>query len=393
MTRFNLTEWALQHRAFTAFMMVLLLLGGIFAYFILEQREDPKFTFRVMVVKTLYPGATAKEVEEQVTDHLEKKLQELPNLDYLRSYSKPGESVIFVNAREDIPPSEIQVLWYSVRKKIGDIKLTLPPGVIGPFFNDEFGDTYSLLYAFSGEGLNYAELKNVVEEARQQILRVKNVEKVDLIGVQDEKIYIEFSDKHLATLGLDVASVAQVLQAQNSLVSAGTVLTERQDLQIRLSGQFKSMDEIAEMPLRINGRTFKVQDIARVRRGYDEPANFKMRFNGKEVIGLGVTMNKRGDVLALGKALDKALAEIEHNLPIGVDVEKVADQSQVVDTAIGEFLRTFFEALAAVLLVSFMSLGLRTGSVVALTVPLVLAATFWLCCWQAWKSIVFRWGL
>jgi len=393
MTHFNLTEWALQHRAFTAFMMVLLLLGGIFAYFILEQREDPKFTFRVMVVKTLYPGATAKEVEEQVTDHLEKKLQELPNLDYLRSYSKPGESVIFVNAREDIPPSEIQVLWYSVRKKIGDIKLTLPPGVIGPFFNDEFGDTYSLLYAFSGEGLNYAELKEVVEEARQQILRVKNVEKVDLIGVQDEKIYIEFSDKHLATLGLDVASVAQVLQAQNSLVSAGTVLTERQDLQIRLSGQFKSMDEIAEMPLRINGRTFKVQDIARVRRGYDEPANFKMRFNGKEVIGLGVTMNKRGDVLALGKALDKALAEIEHNLPIGVDVEKVADQSQVVDTAIGEFLRTFFEALAAVLLVSFMSLGLRTGSVVALTVPLVLAATFWLCCWQAWKSIVFRWGL
>ncbi|MFA6163683.1 MAG: efflux RND transporter permease subunit [Methylobacter sp.] len=376
MTHFNLTEWALQHRAFTAFMMVLLLLGGIFAYFILEQREDPKFTFRVMVVKTIYPGATAKEVEEQVTDHLEKKLQELPNIDYLRSYSKPGESVIFVNAREDIPPSEIQVLWYSVRKKIGDIKLTLPPGVIGPFFNDEFGDTYSLLYAFSGEGISYAELKEVVEEARQQILRVKNVEKVDLIGVQDEKIYIEFSDKHLATLGLDVASVAQVLQAQNSLVSAGTVLTGRQDLQIRLSGQFKSMDEIAEMPLRINGRTFKVQDIARVRRGYDEPANFKMRFNGKEVIGLGVTMNKRGDVLALGKALDKALAEIEHNLPIGVDVEKVADQSQVVDTAIGEFLRTFFEALSAVLLVSFMSLGLRTGSVVALTVPLVLAATF-----------------
>lgn len=375
MTHFNLTEWALQHRAFTAFMMLLLLLGGVFSYFILEQREDPKFTFRVMVVKTMYPGATAKEVEEQVTDRLEKKLQELPNLDYLRSYSKPGESVIFVNAKEDIPPSEIQMLWYSVRKKVSDIKLTLPTGVIGPFFNDEFGDTYSLLYAFSGDGLSYAELKDVVEEARQQLLRVKNIEKIDLIGVQDEKIFIEFSDKHLATLDLDVASVAQALQTQNSITPAGTILTGHQDLPIRLSGQFKSIDDIARMPLRIHGRTFKVQDIAQVRLGYEEPANFKMHFNGKEVIGLGVTMNKHGDVLALGETLAKALKNFEHNLPIGIDVEKVADQSQVVDTAIKEFLQTFFEALATVLLVSFMSLGLRTGTVVALTVPLVLAAT------------------
>ncbi len=328
-----------------------------------------------MVVKTIYPGATAQEVEDQVTDRLEKKLQELPSLDYLRSYSKAGESVIFINAREDISPQEIQLLWYSARKKTADIKLSLPPGIIGPFFNDEFGDTYSLLYAFSGEGFDYAELKDIVDAARQRLLRVKDVEKVDLIGAQEEKIFIEFNDKHLATLGLDAVAVAQVLQSQNSLMPAGTVLTGLQDVPIRLTGAFKSVAEIADMPIRINGRTFKTRDIATIRRGYQDPVQFKMRFNGKEVIGLGITMNKRGNILNLGEALQEEMTAIEQTLPIGVDVEKVADQAQVVNTAIGEFLRTFFEALVAVLLASFISLGLRTGSVVALTVPLVLAAT------------------
>lgn len=375
MKDFNLSEWALKHRSFTGFVMALLLLGGIFAYFSLEQREDPKFTFRVMVIKTLYPGATALEVENQVTDRLEKKLQELPYLDYLRSYSKPGESVIFVTPREDISASQIASLWYQVRKKIADIQITLPAGVIGPFFNDEFGDTYSLLYAFSGEGFNYAELKEVVDSARQQLLRVKNVEKVDLIGVQDEKIYVEFSDKKLAELGLDVATVAQTLQTQNAMTPAGTLITAQQNLPIRLTGSFDSVETVANLPVRIEGRTFKVSDFAKVSRGYLDPAEFKMRFNGKDVIGLGVTMNQNGDVLALGKLLETAMTQIEGNLPIGVDVEKVADQSKVVHTAIGEFLRTFWEALAAVLLVSFLSLGMRAGSVVALTVPIVLAGT------------------
>lgn len=255
------------------------------------------------------------------------------------------------------------------------MKLSLPPGVVGPFFNDEFGDTYSLLYAFSGEGFSYAELKEVVDSARQQILRVKDVEKVDLIGVQDEKIHVEFSDKKLAELGLDVASVVQVLQTQNGMVPAGTAIMPHQNLPIRITGSFDSVASVANLPVRIEGRTFRVSDFAKVTRGYVDPAEFKMRFNGKDVIGLGVTMNKKGDVLALGKLLESTLANIEQNLPIGVDVEKVADQSKVVDTAIGEFLRTFWEALAAVLLVSFLSLGMRAGSVVALTVPIVLAAT------------------
>jgi multidrug efflux pump len=375
MSGFNLSAWALKHRAFTGFMMALLLLGGIFAYFRLGQQEDPEFTFRIMVVKTLYPGATALEVEQQLTDRLEKKIQELPNLDILRSYSKPGESVIFVTPREDTPPKEIPNLWYLVRKKVDDIRITLPPGSIGPFFDDEFGDTYSLIYAFSGDGFSYAELKKAADSARQQLLRVKNVEKVDLIGVQEEKIYIEFSDKRLAELGLDASAVTEALQAQNGMLSAGTVYTTQRNLPIRITGQFDSTESIAKLPVYIQGRTLRIDDFAQVRRGYLDPPELKMRFNGKEAIGLGITMNKRGDVLELGKALQAAKAQIEGELPLGIDIDQVADQPHVVKTAIGEFLRTFFEALFAVLLVSFLSLGFRTGSVVALTVPLVLAGT------------------
>ena len=380
MKDFNLSEWVLKHRPITGFLMVLLLLGGIVAYFQLGQREDPEFTFRVMVVKTLYPGATALETEQQVTDRLEKKIQELPNLDFLRSYSKSGESVIFITPREDTPAKEIPNLWYQVRKKVGDIRMSLPPGIVGPFFNDEFGDTYSLLYAFSGEGFSYAELKAAADSARQQILRVKDVEKADLLGVQDEKIYVEFSDKKLAELGLDTAAVAQILQAQNGMVPAGTVFSSQRNLPLRLTGPFDSVNSVANLAVRLEGRTLRVSDFAKVTRGYTDPPEFKMRFNGKEAIGLGVTMNRKGDVLELGKALETAMTRIEGELPVGVEVERVADQSRVVNTAIGEFLRTFFEALAAVLLVSFLSLGFRTGSVVALTVPLVLAGTL-LCMW------------
>ena len=375
MKDFNLSEWVLTHRAFTGFLMVLVLLGGMFASVRLEQREDPAFTFRVMVVKTLYPGATALEVEQQVTDRLEKKIQELPNLDFLRSYSKPGESVIFVTPREDTPPKDIPELWYQVRKKVGDIRMALPPGIVGPFFNDEFGDTYSLLYAFSGEGYSYAELKQAVDSTRQQLLRVKDVEKVDLIGVQDEKIYVEFSDKKLAELGLDASVVAEALQAQNGMTPAGTVISAQRNLPLRLTGSFDSVESMANLAVRVEGRTLRVGDFAKVTRGYIDPSEFKMRFNGKESIGLGVTMNKTGDVLELGKALEVTMRRIEEGLPVGIEVQRVADQSRVVKTAIGEFTRTFFEALAAVLLVSFLSLGFRTGSVVALTVPLVLAGT------------------
>lgn len=375
MKEFNLSEWVLNHRSFTGFMLALVVLGGVFAYYKLGQQEDPPFTFRIMVVKTLYPGATALEVEQQLTDRLEKKIQELPDLDYLRSYSKPGESVIFVTPREDTPPKDIPELWYQVRKKVDDIRMTLPPGSIGPFFNDEFGDTYSLIYAFSGEGFNYADLKLAADSVRQQLLRVKDVEKVDLIGVQDEKIFVEFSDKKLAELGLDTAAVAQALQAQNGMTPAGTVFSPQRNLPIRLTGAFDSVDSVANLAVRIGNRTFKVGDFAKVTRGYVDPAEFKMRFNGKPALGLGVTMNTKGNVIDLGKAMEGTLARIETELPLGMDVEPVANQAHVVKNQMAEFGRTFFEALATVLVVSFLSLGWRTGSVVALTVPLVLAAT------------------
>jgi multidrug efflux pump len=380
MKAFNLTEWALEYRSFTGLLMVLLVVTGGFAYFNLGQSEDPAFTFRLMVVKTLYPGATALEVEQQVTSRLEKKIQELPNLDYLRSYSKPGESVIFVTPREDIPARDVPALWYQVRKKIGDIAVTLPPGIQGPFFNDEFGDTYSMIHAFSGDGFNYADLKAAADSARQQVLRVKDVEKADLIGVQEEKIFVEFSDKKLARLGLDAAQVAQALQNQNIIAPAGLVITRQRNLPIRISGQFDSLDSVANLPVRVNGSTFRVADIAKVSRGYLDPPEFKMYFNGKAAIGLGVSLSKSGDVLQLGKTLTATMARIQAELPVGLDIEQVADQPRVVRHAIGEFLRTFFEALAAVLMVSFLSLGFRAGGVVALTVPLTLAGTL-ACMW------------
>ena len=376
MTRYNVSEWALRHQAFTGFLIVLLMLGGLFAYFRLGQKEDPEFTFRVMVVRTLYPGATAHEVEEQVTDRLEQKLQELPYLDYLRSYSKAGESVIFITPRQDVPAREIQALWYQARKKTSDIRHTLPQGVLGPFFNDEFGDTYTSVFAFSAEGFSYAELKDYVEAARQQLLRVPHVEKVDLIGAQDEKIYVEFSDKKLAQLGLDAQQVAAALRAQNAVAASGTVYTPLRHVPLRLSGRFDSTESIRDLPLRIGGTTFKVSDIAEIRRGFIDPPDLKMRFNGHEVIGLGITMNKRGDVLELGKRLEAGIARIRAELPIGIEVEQVANQPRVVRSAVAEFMRTFAEALAIVLLVSFISLGVRAGTVVALTVPLVLAGTF-----------------
>jgi len=375
MNGFNLTAWALRHRAFTGMLMVLLVLGGVVGYFLIGQGEDPRFTFRVMVVKTLYPGATAAEVEEQVTDRLEKKLQELPHLDYLRSYSKPGESVIFINAREDTPAPEIPGLWYQARKKTGDIAAQLPPGVVGPFFNDEFGDTYSVIYAFSGEGFGYAELKDLAESARQRFLRVPDVEKIDLIGSQDEKIFVEFSDKKLAELGFSATQIAEALRGQNALAPAGRVEEPSQNLPIRITGSLATVDEVANLALRINGASLRIGDVATVRRGYAEPAEFKMRFKGKEVVGLGITMNPSGDVLAMGEALRAEMARIQNELPVGATVEQVADQPKVVKRAIGEFQQTFFEALGTVLLVSFLSLGWRAGSVVALTVPLVLAGT------------------
>ena len=390
----NLSAWALTHRPLVVYLMVVLLIGGVAAFFALGQDEDPPFTFRAMVVRAFWPGATAQQVAEQLTDKLERKLQETPYVDKIRSYSKPGEVLIILQLRDSSPPREIQQVWYQVRKKIGDIRGTLPAGVQGPYFNDEFGDVYGVIFAFSADGFSRRELKDYVDWARQQLLRVPNVAKVDLFGAQEEKVYIEIPHQRLAQLGLTVPSLAEQLGTQNAVEAAGVLALPTDNVQIRISGQLATVDDLRSFPIRANGLSYKLGDIATVTRGYIDPPREKMRAGhadngggavGHEVIGLGVSMAKGGDIIELGKALAAAERRLEAALPVGIEMFKVADQPRAVSNSVNEFIKVLIEAVVIVLAVSFVSLGLHTkplridmrpGLVVALTIPLVLAVTF-----------------
>jgi multidrug efflux pump subunit AcrB len=383
--RLNLSRWALEHIPFIRYLMVVLMLGGIFSYANLGQDEDPPFTFRAMVIRAYWPGASALQVAEQVTDKLEKKLQETPFIDKIRSYSKPGETLIIIELRESTPPKEVPQTWYQIRKKIGDIRPTLPSGVQGPFFNDEFGDTYGSIFALATDGFTYAEVKEYADFVRQQLLGVPSVAKVELYGVQDEKIFIEFSTKKFAQLGIPFDSVVAQINAQNAVEGSGVLVTATDNLQVRVSGALATAKELENMPLRANGNNFRLGDFATVTRGYSDPPRDKMRFNGKEVIGLGVSMEKGGDIIALGRSLDEMAARIQAKLPVGIELQRVANQPKAVSSSVNEFLKVLAEAVLIVLAVSLISLGLHTkpwridvrpGLVVALTIPLVLAATF-----------------
>ena len=385
MKRFNLSRWALEHIPLTRYLIAALLIGGIVSYANLGQDVDPPFTFRVMVVRAVWPGATAVQMAEQVTDKLEKKLQETPYIDMIKSYSKPGETIIMVQLRESTPPRETTAAWYQVRKKIADIRPTLPPGVIGPFFNDEFGDTYGSIFAISGDGFTYAEMKDYADFVRQQLLRVPLVSKVEQFGVQDEKINIEFSHKKFAQLGVPFEVIANQIATQNTVESSGVLVTPTDDLQVRVSGALASVKELENLELRANNTTFRLGDFATIKRQYQDPPGDKMRFNGKEVIGLGVSMEKGGNIIQMGKGLDATVASIKSKLPVGIELERVSDQPRAVTASVSEFLRTLVEAIGIVLVVSFLALGLHTkplridprpGLVVALTIPLVLAITF-----------------
>ena len=386
---FNLSRWALEHAALTRYLMVVLMLLGFAAYFQLGQDEDPPFTFRAMVIHTNWPGATAQQVAEQVTDKIERTLQEVPYADKIRSYSKPGESQIIFQIKDSSPPKEVAGVWYTVRKKIGDMRYTLPGNIQGPFFNDEFGDVFGVIYALQGEGFSYAELKDFADEVRQQLLRVKDVAKVEQFGVQDEKVWVEVSHKRLAQLGLDFNAVLQQLGAQNAVESAGVIQSPQDMVQVRVGGQFTSVEQLRAMPIRgASGAQLRLSDIAEVRRGYVEPPSVKVRFQGREAIGLGISMAKGGDIIALGKALRAAAAGIQARLPAGVQLHQVQDQPAAVAGSVNEFVKVLIEAVVIVLGVSFVSLGLhkggrfgwhidyRPGLVVAITIPLVLAVTF-----------------
>jgi multidrug efflux pump len=371
----NLSAWALRHPSMTVFLMLALFIGGVMAYTQLGQAEDPEFTIKIMLVRTLWPGATALEVEQQLTDRIEKKLQETPWLHYLKSYSKPGESMVFIQLRNGAPASEVPNAWYQVRKKLSDIRDTLPDGVQGPYPNDEFGDTFGTIYAFTSDGVEHARLRDYVDDVRQELLRTPDVAKVDLIGVQPEKIYIEYSNAKLASLGLNPSLIISTLRERNFMAPSGVVKTSTDDVYLRVSG-LHSVEAIRSLGLRANQRIFRLGDIAKVYRAYIDPPVFKMRFNGEPALGLAVNMADGGNVLQLGPALDAVIARLQADLPIGVEVHKVADQPTIVKRSVGEFLKVLAEAVSIVLLVSFVSLGLRTGFVAALSIPLVLAATF-----------------
>ena len=391
---FNLSKWALDHPALTRYLMIVLMVLGVAAYFQLGQDEDPPFTFRAMVVRAYWPGATAQQMAEQVTDKLERTLQEAPYADKIRSYSKPGESQIFFEIKDYSKPSEVQNVWYTVRKKIGDMRGTLPSGVIGPFFNDDFGDVYGVIYALRGEGFSPAEIKVFADAARQRMLRVPDVAKVELFGVQDEKLFIEISQKRLAQMGLDMASVLGQLNQQNAIESAGTLQTPDDVVQIRIGGQFNSLDTLRAMPIRgASGNQLRLGDLATLSRGYIDPPQVKVHHDGDEVIAFGVSMAKGGDIIALGKALHKAADDFKATLPAGMELVQVQDQPKAVSSSVSEFISVLIEAVVIVLLVSFLSLGLhkhpgvhplwrrwtldvRPGLVVGITIPLVLAVTF-----------------
>jgi multidrug efflux pump len=378
MRRFNLSEWALGHRSLVLYAMLAIALFGVLSYTRLGQSEDPPFTFKVMVIRTNWPGATARQVEEQITDKLEKKLQEAPNVDVIRSYSKPGESQVFFQMKDSAPPSAVPETWYQVRKKIGDIRHTLPAGIQGPFFNDEFGDVYGNIYALSGEGFSYADLKKYADRIRAELLRVPDVAKVEFFGEQDEKVYIELSNTKLATLGVDVQTIVNALSTQNAIAPAGAFETPSDKIFLRTTGDFDSVEAIRETTIRANGRLFRLGDIARVSRGYADPPQPKLRFQGREALGIGVSMVKGGDIIELGANLDREVARLARELPVGLELAQVTSQPQAVQRSVNEFVRSLTEAVLIVLAVSLASLGLRTGFVVALSIPLVLAATFML---------------
>ncbi|SPC05455.1 efflux RND transporter permease subunit [Cupriavidus taiwanensis] len=386
-SRFNLSRWALEHQPLTRYLLVVLLLGGLLAFFQLGQDEDPPFTFRVMVVQAFWPGATAEQIAVQVTDKIERQLQEVPYADKIRSFSKPGETTVIFQLKDTSPAKETAQIWYTVRKKIGDIQQTLPAGVRGPFFNDEFGDVYGTIYALSADGFNYKELREYADLVRQELLRVPSVAKVSLIGLQDEKVYIEFNQARFAQLGLDINAIADQISQQNNLTGSGVLVTPTDNLQVRLSGQFASVEDLENLVLRgPNGiANIRLGDIAHVYRGYVDPTQQRMRFNGKDVIGLGISMQKGGDIIELGKNLRAAFERLRGQLPVGIEMDQVQDQPQAVQRSVGEFVRVLIEAVVIVLAVSFVSLGLHTrplrldvrpGLVVALTIPLVLAVTF-----------------
>ncbi len=373
---FNLSEWALKHQSFVWYLMFVGLLMGVFSYFNLGREEDPSFAIKTMVIQTTWPGATQEETLDQITDRIEKKLEELDSLDYVKSYTRPGESTVYVNLLDTTKAEDIPQIWYQVRKKIQDIRGQFPPGIQGPGFNDEFGDVFGSIYAFTADGLTMRQLRDYVEQVRAEIREVPNLGKIEMIGQQDEVIYLNFSTRKLAALGLDQRQVLQSLQAQNTVTPAGVIEAGPERISVRTSGQFASEKDLEKVNLRVNDRFYRLADVVDISRGYVDPASPMFRFNGQPAIGLGIAMKAGGNIQAFGNALHGKMESLTADLPMGVGVHIVSDQAVVVEEAVGGFTSALFEAVIIVLVVSFISLGVRAGLVVACSIPLVLAMVF-----------------
>ncbi len=376
MTGVNLSDWALRHRSLVAYLMIVAVVAGVLSYFQLGRNEDPAFIIKTMVVQAAWPGASVEETTKQVTERLERQLQETPHLDFLRSFTRAGVTTIFVNLKGSASAKEVADTWYQVRKNIGDIRHTLPAGVVGPGFNDDFGDTFGIIYGFTSDGFTQRELRDYVEDIRSRLLLVPDVSKIELLGAQDEVIFIEFSKRQLATLGIDRSALIAALQAQNIVRPSGTIQTGTESISLRVSGGFQSEQDIANINFAAGGRMLRLSDIAQVRRGYSDPPQPLFRINGHPAIGLAIAMREGGDILALGRNIKEAMERITADLPIGVEPSLVADQAVVVHEAIGEFMTSLLQAIAIILVVSFISLGVRPGLIIALAIPLTLAIVF-----------------
>ncbi|MCW2285971.1 multidrug efflux pump subunit AcrB [Rhodoblastus acidophilus] len=376
MSKFNLSDWALDRRSLIWYFMIVFVIAGTFAYLSLGREEDPNFTIKTMVIQAKWPGATAEEVANQVTERIERKMEELESLDYTRSITTAGDTIVFVNLLQTTKAKDVEPTWVRVRNMIADIKKDFPSGVQGPFFNDRFGDVYGNIFAFTADGLTHRQLRDQVEDARAKILTTPNVGRVDLIGAQDEVIFLEFSTRQTAAMGVDFQQVMNTLAAQNAVTPSGAVQAGPEQIFVRVTGQFTSEDDLRAINLRVNDRYFRLSDVATIRRGYVDPPTNLFRFNGQPAIGLAIGMKAGANLLEFGAALDKQLDTIKANLPIGVDVFRVSDQPQVVEEAVSGFTRGLFEAVVIVLAISFVSLGWRAGLVVAIAIPLVLAITF-----------------
>ncbi|KKB80928.1 ACR family transporter [Devosia soli] len=376
MKGFNLSDWALEHRSIVWYFMLVSVIAGALAYLNLGREEDPAFTIRTMVIVAQWPGATAEEVTEQVTERIERQLQDLETLDYTRSITTAGQTTVYVTLDNSAPSAQVPTIWLQVRQMVGDITSSFPQGVRGPFFNDRFGDVYGNIYAFTGDGLTQRQLRDYVEDARSQLLALDETGSVELVGAQNEVIFLEFSTRQLASLGISAQQVIATLQDQNAVSPSGVIAAGPERVAVRLGGQFTSEESLREINLRVGDRFFRLADVATISRGYADPPSSLFRYNGQQAIGLAIGMRSGGNLLEFGKALDAQLERIVSDLPIGVEVHLVSDQPRVVEEAVNGFTSALFEAIGIVLIVSFVSLGLRAGLVVALSIPIVLAITF-----------------